>query len=133
MNISINDTPFPLEGLESLEIKLCPLSSTEILRSDGGDLLHAPEDNRMEIILEGKGNLHPILCDVRKGEKFTLSHPLPLWTSQERPPRLHEGPCILKNGQKGYLPIFSCILSNFAIKTELMSLSVSFRFVFEEI
>ncbi len=133
MNIAINDIPFPLQGLESLDVRLHPLNTSEILRSDDGSLLYTPEDGRMEIVLEGKGSLHPILTDVRKGAHYTLSHPLPLWTKSQTPPRLHQGPCILKNDAKGYLPIFSCILSDFEIKTEVLSLQVHFKFVFEEV
>ncbi len=133
MNILINDTPFPQEGLDSLEIKLTPLDTDEIIRAQDGTLLHAPSDTRMQIVLEGKGCVPPALCDVFKGAKFTISHPLPLWTNLEHPPRLHQGPIILSDTQKGYMPVFSCILKDFDIKTHITNLKSSFSFVFEEV
>jgi hypothetical protein len=133
MKVEINETPFCLKGLDSLDIRLAPLQGQEILRAQDGSLLYAPDDARMEIILQGKGHVHPSLADVRKGEKFTLSHPLPLWTRLETPPRNHAGSLILREGQRGYFPIFSCILSDFEIQTDILDLKVNFKFVFQEI
>ena len=133
MNILINDTPFAQEGIDSLEIKLIPLDTSDIIRAQDGTLLHAPQDARMQVILEGKGCVHPALCDVFKGARFTISHPLPLWTTLESPPRLHQGPLMLKNNQKGYMPIFTCILRDFHINTHVTDLKSTFKFVFEEV
>ena len=133
MNILINDTPFLQEGLDSLEVKLEPLNTSEIIRAQDGDLLYAPTSARMQIVLEGKGCVHPALCDIFKGAKFTISHPLPLWTTLETPPRMHQGPLMLNGNQKGYMPVFNCILSDFSIKTHITDLKSTFHFVFEEV